>query len=152
MAGSFTLVFDPTLSYSNTTAGLTVNSLTGPTSASTLVFSYSPGSLSFGGLNAGAGYIAYDTNDFVVQFNTTNLANPYVLFLQRSRITCASGTGNQAFHSSGYTTTGDPTDVFFPTVANGVNINVTPKPSSFVLLASGLAGLGGMVRGRRGKL
>jgi hypothetical protein len=65
--GSFTLTFDPALQYTNETAGITTNYLTGvavDTDISFTTFLFSPYQIFIGGKGNGATFLGPNTNDF----------------------------------------------------------------------------------------
>jgi hypothetical protein len=143
VTGSFTLTFDPTVTYTDQSAGLTVNSFSGGPIDSTLVFSTSsPGSpyfISIGGLDNGAGLIAYGTNDFVLQLrfaDGSNLGSPELPVCTDPGYSCG---GNPAFYASGYSLASYQSAAWFPTTAS---VSATPLPATLPLFATGLGGLG----------
>jgi PEP-CTERM motif len=148
VTGSFAITFDPTLTYTNDTAGITETGLTGITSDSAFSFDYSPtsymidsttfaaGELVVGGLSDGACCVAISpstANDFylhVLTFSTT-----------------------PTFQQFGYATSTN--DYFYTDTLSGAavagagSVTVTPagtavpEPSSLLVLFAGLLALAG---------
>ena len=129
VTGSFTITFDPTQSYSNETAGITLNNLNIPLGSS-LAFSYEPtvsplgpSTLIVGGVNSGAEFVTFFTDDFY--FQIVNLVT------------------SPEFRQFGYTTAGG---LYFFTDVNSstssVSVSATPIPAALPLFASALGGLG----------
>lgn len=134
--GSFTISFDPTLTYTDQTAGITLKALN-ITLGSALSFSFSPtgpsaNELFVGGLQGGAGIISLlpPSDDFYLQL--TNF------------------TSNPTFNQLGYTQTSvTGENLFFtPTPPDGLSsVAVTravavPEPVSLAVLGSTLVALG----------
>lgn len=145
VTGSFTITFDPTMTYTDDTAGITETGLTGITSDSAFSFDYSPtaytigvttfaaGELVVGGVNDGACCVVLGPtapNDFYLQILTF--------------------TTSPTFEQFGYATSTN--DYFYtdtPPVAGTASITVTPattavpEPSSLLFLSAGLLALAG---------
>ncbi len=136
VGGSFNISFDPTVSYLNQTAGITLDSLY-INLGSPLSFSYEPGNdvLRVGGLSGGAD---------IIYFNPPS--DDFWLYLGNF----ASGT--PTFLQLGYTQANfDPLNYFYTgNLTGGVGVSPTPLPASLPLFASGL-GLLTMVGLRRCK-
>jgi hypothetical protein len=138
VTGSFTITFDPTMTYADSTSGITLNSLN-ITLDSALSFDYSPspqtvdgttyaaGELVVGGSFDGAGHVQFSpaTNDFWLFINTF--------------------TTTPAFDQVGYAQTAAGNNQFFTTNQTG-SVSVEPAPvpipAAGWLLLSALGGLG----------
>lgn len=143
ITGSFTLTFDPSLTYIDQSAGLSVNSFNaGSLSSLPLVFSNSPGSpyfISVGNSVNGADQIFGGTDDFVLQLrfaDANSLGNPTLPICTDPGFSCG---GNPTFYASGYTLASYSADGWFATSAS---VSATPLPASLALLGSGLGALG----------
>jgi PEP-CTERM motif len=140
VVGSFTITFDPTLTYTDATAGITLHTLDIALSSS-LSFDYSPtgnangaaGELVVGGVADGACCVIFNppSNDFWLQILTFTTA-PVFNQLGYSQ----SSTGTQS--------------LFFTDLTNGGSGSVTvqsvtpgvPEPSTWAMMLLGFAGLG----------
>jgi len=144
VTGSFTITFDPTLTYTDQTAGITLKTLN-ITLGSALSFSFSPtgtsaNELFVGGVQNGAGVISFlpQSDDFYLQI--TNF------------------TSTPAFNQLGYTQTSITTENYFftPTPPDGLStVTVTrvfavPEPASMAVLGFTLLGFGAFRRRYRG--
>jgi len=145
VTGSFTITFDPTMTYTDDTADITETGLTGITSDSAFSFDYSPtsyvidsttfdaGELVVGGVAEGAccvGISPSTANDFYLQI-----------------LTFATSPTFQQF---GYTTSND--DYFYTDTVSGAPLDgagsvtvvpAVPEPRSLLLLCAGLSALAG---------
>jgi hypothetical protein len=150
IAGSFTVTFDPTLNYANDTADLVVHSLVGPTIDSTLGFTYDAAGHYFflGGTANGSNFVAVGTNDFVLTYNLTDLSNPQFIPCNTPGFSCGAQTGNSAYDTSGFTTTGNNSLWF---IAGAQSTPAVPEPSTWAMMILGFAGIGFMAYRRRSK-
>jgi len=146
LSGSFTVNFDPTQYYSGTTTGLTVYGSSFPNIGSQLAFAWDPtySVLSFGGLQNGPGDIASGTNDFVVQFNLSNLSQPRLSLCSDPGFSCGNLQGNSSYTASGYTLAAYPNDFWLSLAGSASSV---PEPGTLALL--GAAGFGMLLSQRR---
>jgi hypothetical protein len=136
--GSFTITFDPTLTYADSTSGITLNSLNialgsalsfdySPTSQTVDGTTYAAGELVVGGIANGAGIVQYSpaTDDFWLFINTfaTTPAFNQVGYAQVA-------AGNNLFYTTG------------PTGTVSVEPAPVPLPAAAWLLLSALGGIG----------
>ena len=136
VTGSFTLSFDPTLVYTDSTTGISLISLN-IALGSALSFTFNPTTdfLQVGGLASGAGAIQYSpsTNDFYLQIFGLGGEVPGV---------------SLAFNQLGYTQTSVSTDNYFYTLNQTGTVSATPitaavpEPSTWAMLLLGFAGIG----------
>jgi len=150
ITGAITVTYDPTLSYDDDTTDIVVHSLTGITVGSALGFTYQNGYLEFGGIQNDADFVYSNTNDLVVAFYVANPSDPTFIPCSTPGYTCGQYTGSSLVDAAGYTQVGYNTGWFY-----GVQSTVTPtlpppagvpEPSTIALLATGLAGIGGLTR------
>ena len=142
VTGSFSITFDPTLNYTNSTTGISLNSLN-IALGSTLSFTYdhSTDFLQVGGLADGAASIQYSpsTDDFWLQI--------YGL----------GGVVPLAFNQLGYTQTSVSTYNLFYTLNQTGTVSATPitaavpEPSTWAMMLLGFAGIGFMAYRRKAK-
>jgi len=148
VTGSFTITFDPTMTYADSTSGITLNSLN-ISLGSALAFNYSPssqtvdgttyaaGELVVGGIGDGAGDVTFSpaTNDFWLFVNTF--------------------TTSPSFDQVGYAQVAAGNNLFFTTNQTG-SVSVEPAPvpipAAGWLLLSALAGLGLVSQRKRQEL
>jgi hypothetical protein len=132
VTGSFTISFDPTLDYTDSTTGISLNSLN-IVLGSTLSFTYNHTNdfLQVGGLANGAGTIQYSpsTDDFYLQI-------------------FGLGAGTPTFNQLGYTQTSYSSDNYFYTLNQTGTVSATPitaavpEPSTWAMLLLGFTGIG----------
>jgi hypothetical protein len=145
VTGSFTITFDPTMTYTDTTSGITLNTLN-IALGSALAFSYNPskaagslpaGTLIVGGSADGAGMVQYKppTDDFwlfITSFATApkfaQLGYSQVATLDQSLFYTINGTGSVSVN----------------TVLPGV-----PEPASWAMLTLGFGFVGFAMRRRQ---
>lgn len=134
--GSFTITFDPTMTYTDETVGITLKSLN-ITLDSALSFDYSPtgnpnglaDELVVGGLADGAASVQYSppTNDFWLHIYTFT----------------ASPTFQQVGYSNTFTT---DENLFYTDFTKGgtgsVTVTSVPEPSTWAMMLLGFVGLG----------
>ena len=149
IAGAFSITLDPTIQYTDATAGLTVLSFTGAAVGSPFAFSYFPsdGSFYLGGSQNGADATASGTNDLMVTFNLTKPFGATFVTCADPANDCGNANGNQAILATNYTSATNPNSGFF-LQASGASLAV-PEPTTIALLLTGLAIAGGMGVGRR---
>jgi hypothetical protein len=127
VTGSFTITFDPTLSYTNDTADITLNSLN-ISLGSALSFSYTSSTLTLGGLDGGAGAMLATTDDFVLNVTQFQTAPTFGSFIYKTQ-----GTGT----------------VVFVAQSGNLGVSAVPLPPALILFGSGLLGLVGLRKLRK---
>jgi len=142
---SFTVTFNPTLSYSSSTSGLTVDTFTGTTVSYPFEYDWNPAThiLSVGASQL-TGYIYAGQNEVAFQFNLTNPAAPKLSVCSDPGFSCGTANGNALFYASGYTLSTYPNDGWLATVANGVSVSAPEMDagsaaSALTLLIGGIA-------------
>ena len=141
VSGDFTLTIDTSQTYTDETAGITLNTL-GVSVDSAASFSYPVSFSTFtdvliiGGLNVGAGFVQSSTNDFYLQIENFSTAPTYLQF--------------------GYTIADPAEDYFYTNQGDGSVtvtpvIETTPLPAGLPLFASGLGAIGLLARKRKRK-
>jgi len=153
VTASFTLTFDPTVSYSNETSGITVNALN-LTLDSAVGFSTYPGAtptdpyfISIGGIENGAGDVFGGTNDFVLQLefaNEASLGSPTLPLCSDPGYFCGPAPADS--YASGYTSSGYPNSFF---AATSASVAAVPEPATWAMMLVGFGGLGAAMRSRR---
>lgn len=149
VTGSFTVTFDPTQNYTNDTTDIHVNSFNGVTVDSPFGFSYDATSklFGFGGTYGGTNLVYDGTNDIVISYNLSNLADPTFVPCSTPGYTCGKYTGSSAVEASGYTTVASGTAYFYgaqSTITAGV-----PEASTWAMMIAGFCGLGFMAYRKR---
>jgi hypothetical protein len=136
VTGSFTITFDPTLTYTDTTAGITLDSLN-ITLGSALSFNYDPtlngGQLVVGGIANGTGVVQTGppTNDFYLHIFTFETTPSF----QQFGYTVAALTPSSYFYN-------DLTNGGFGSVTVTPVVAGVPEPSTWAMMVFGFAGLG----------
>lgn len=135
LSADYTLTLDPSLTYTNATAGLVVNSLQAGVQ-DTSGFTYRPSSgpysvntLTIGGLLTGATSVSTGTNDYYVAI----LGFPADAVFNGAAVTQVTSTGNYTALSGTVSVT---------------QVAAAPEPSSLLLLATGLLGTVAAIRRR----
>ena len=149
IAGAFSITFDPSLQYTDATAGLTVFSFTGAAVGSPFAFSYFPsdGSFYLGGSQNGADATASGTNDLMVTLNLTKPFGATFITCADPVNDCGKANGNQSILATNYTSVANSNSGFF-LQASGASLAV-PEPTAITLLLTGLAIAGGLGLGRK---
>jgi hypothetical protein len=138
VTGSFTISFDPTQDYLNSTTGISLNSLN-INLGSTLAFTYNHMNdfLQVGGLFDGVQFVQFSpsTDDFVVQI-------------------FGLGAGAPTFNQIVYAQVSSPDTQFFTlnqtgTVSATPITAAVPEPSTWAMMMLGFAGIGFMTYRRR---
>lgn len=148
VTGSFTLNYDPSLTYDNDTTDITVHYLTGVTVDSALGFTYQNGYLEFGGIQNDADLVFSNTNDIVVAFNVTNPADPQFIPCSTPGYTCGNYTGSSLVEAAGYTVVGSNTGWFYG--APQSTVSTAPEPAPLVLFGLGLGAVALVRPARKG--
>ena len=148
ITGSFTVTYDPTLTYDSDTTDIVVHSLTGVTVDSPLGFTYGSNLMEFGGTQTGSNYVASFTNDLVVSFNLTDPANPTFVPCSTPGYTCGNYTGSSAIDASGYSEA-DTSSIWFYSAKQSV-VSTVPEPATLSLMGLGLALTAFARRARKG--
>jgi hypothetical protein len=139
VVGSFTLTFDPTSTYTDSTTGIVLNSLNIPL-GSAISFDYNPTTdfLVVGGLNLGASTIAITPaqDDFYLQVNNF--------------------TTDPSVHQLGYAEFAIPNGYYYtpvddPTSGTITEVAAVPEPSTWAMMILGFVGIGFMGFRRKGK-
>lgn len=131
-SGSYTLTFDPTLDYTDSSTGLIVNSFTGGPVTGPVGFTYDSADdlLSIGGLLDTANGIFPGTNDYGFFISSFTTAPTFLLYVNSTE------RGGENFTGEGSVT------------VSAVNAAPTPEPSGLLLVGTGLLGVAGMARRR----
>jgi hypothetical protein len=148
ITGSFTVTYDPTLTYSSDTTDIVVHSLNGVTVDSPLGFTYGSDLMEFGGTQTGSNYVTNFTNDLVVSFNLTDPANPTFVPCSTSGYSCGNYTGSSAIDASGYSEAGT-SSIWFYSAQKSV-VTTVPEPATLSLMGLGLALTAFARRARKG--
>jgi hypothetical protein len=131
VVGNFTITFDPSVAVTNSTSGITLNSLN-IALGSALSYSYDPAAGGFpaGTLRVGGAASGSDT----ITFNPST--NDFWLFIN-------DFTGTAAFQQVGYTQTSVSNNNLFFTLnqTGSADVTIVPEPASASLLVTGLTAL-----------
>lgn len=146
--GSFTLTYDPSLSYSNDTADIFVKSLSGVGGDTPVGFNYSGGYLFIGDTLNGANGVTAGTNDFAVFLNVSNPSDP-ILVPCSAGLSCGSFSSSNQVLAAGYTTSGTGGLYLASVNDSSVSGSVAPEPSCIALFAAGLCAMVGVIKRRR---
>ncbi len=146
ISGSFTLTFDPSLSYSNDTADIVVNFLSDPFVSSPIGFDNVPspgpgqwGYIAIGGILNDADFIAVGTDDFTLNLKYLNPGFP-LLALCSDGYACGNAPGSAV--ASGYTLAAVPDSAWLP------GDGAVPEPATWAMLTVGFGALGAILRRR----
>lgn len=135
--GSITIEFDPTVSVSQSTSGITLNSLN-IAMGSPLMFSFNPGFfglMSIGGTQGSDG-VQHGTNDFAFSFFYADTATPQIpLFFY-----------SQVGHMNAYETRNVALSV---SVVEPGGPGAVPEPAAWALMIGGFGLAGSALRGRK---
>lgn len=144
ISGSITVSYDPAKTYTDDTADLVVQALTGVASDSALGFTYADGQLQFGGIANDAGNAVPGTNDVVVAFDVADPSNPTLIPCSTPEYFCDAKTGNRGIDVAGYTQAGTQTAWFASagSVSGSSSVTSVPEPANLVLMGLGLAATG----------
>ncbi|WP_077033991.1 PEP-CTERM sorting domain-containing protein [Pelomonas sp. KK5] len=143
ITGSFTVTFDTALNYDNDTADVVVHMLTGVTVDSPIGFTYDAASHTFflGGTANDSNFVVVGTNDFVLTYNLTDIANPAFIPCDTPGFLCGANTGNPAYDTSGFTTTGNDSLWFIAAAQSNPNGTSVPEPATGALVLAAMLGL-----------
>jgi hypothetical protein len=171
VTGSFTVTFDPEMSYNNETSGIVENSLNVPIDGK-LAFNYfytgnpnAPQFMSIGGDNSvttcgnGAGNICAGTNDFVLQLAFANAFSAGSPTLPDCAQGYNCGNGPGSFLPDGYTSATKAYDASVFLAQNGPNgggggvltVGGVPEPATWAMMLLGVGMIGGCLRTTRRK-
>jgi hypothetical protein len=139
VTGSFTITFDPTLTYTDSTTGITLNSLN-ISLVSALSFDYSPNSYTIGATTFGAGELVVGGVESGACCITLPSTDPD-FYLQILTVTTTP-----AFNQLGYLTA-DGSYFYSAIGTSGGSVTVTPVsttplPAALPLFATGLGAMG----------
>jgi hypothetical protein len=150
LTGSFTVIFDPTVTTQDRTAGLTIHSLSDTTVSSPIGFFAGQIGTSFdiaiGGIHADVTGATLGTDDFfmTLQFaNNASLGDPHP-YLCNGGGSC--GDLLPFAYGTAYTLVAYPNSVFYATTGS---VSAVPEPSTWAMLVLGFAGIGAMTYRRR---
>ena len=137
VTGAFTITFDPTQTYLNSTTGITLNSLN-ILLGSALSFDYSPSAYTIGVTTFDAGELVVgglDSGACCVELTPTTFNDFYLQILNFASA--------PAFNQLGYTIAANG-DYFYSAIGAGSvsSTPATPLPAALPLFASGLGALG----------
>lgn len=142
ISGSITVTFDPAVTYENDINDIIVNYLNGGfVSGSALGFSYGSSThrLRFGGIQNNAETVFGGTNDLLVGFDMTDLANPTLFSCATPGYSCGKFTGNSAWTVSAYAQANSPASIWEASSAqSSVTVGAAvPEPETWALMLVG---------------
>lgn len=146
ITGSFTISFDPTLTFNNDTADIVVRAFSDTQVASAIGFDNLastgpdvPDFLAIGGVLNDADFFAFATDDFSINIKFTDPADPRMA-LCGDGYSCGSAAGPTL--AAGYGLAGFPDDGWLATEGS-VDL---PEPPSAIALLAGISMLGFVLR------
>ena len=151
VSGSFTVTFDPTQNYDNDTTDLVMHSFNigGITLGSPLGFTYMAtgtyaGDFWLGGTQNDADTAFSGTNDFVMTLNMSNLSSPQLIPCS-GLFSCGDQTGNPAYETTGYTTSGN-TSIWLVATRDSIITSGVPEPTTWAMFLVGFGAVGFAMR------
>jgi PEP-CTERM motif len=149
--GSFTLTYDPSLSYDNDTADIMMDSLTGVGNDVPVGFSYEDGVLGIGGTLNQVDEVAVGTDDFAFYLDTSSPTAPAFITCGMAGVSCGIFTSDAQVLAAGYATSGTTGFYLAGPTSSSVSASVVPEPSTLASLSTGLLAIAGAMRRRARK-